>query len=157
MPMCQCLIVTRKAQDALFSTSAMSLWNDGCAIMLQAYISGPLAKAAGQEAARLQRTVALLLAPTLEALGSHAAMQVRIADYLLLCQSCQKPFCDIERYAAAGADPGALGDHAAMHVMLLVLLNLSCSTWPPLTEPHSRAPLQHVTLLLAPRLPCTRD
>lgn len=42
----------------------------------QAYVSGPLAQAAGQESARLQRTVALLLAPTLEALGSHAAMQV---------------------------------------------------------------------------------
>ncbi len=56
---------------------AMEMWWRAAALdALQAYVVGPLSRAEGQEAARLQRTIALLLAPTLEATCSHAAMQV---------------------------------------------------------------------------------
>ncbi len=54
----------------------MEMWWRAAALdALQAYIAGPLSRADGREAASLQRTVALLLAPTLEAICSHAAMQ----------------------------------------------------------------------------------
>lgn len=51
-------------------------WRTAALDALQAYIVGPLMAATPPEQARLQRTLAQLLAPTLEAITSQSVLQV---------------------------------------------------------------------------------
>lgn len=52
-------------------------WRAAALDALQAYIVGPLMAAPPPEQARLQRTLAQLLAPTLEAITSQNVLQVQ--------------------------------------------------------------------------------
>lgn len=55
-------------------------WRAAALDALQAYIAGPLATADSEEQTRLQRTLVQLLAPTLDAISAHAALQVRLSS-----------------------------------------------------------------------------
>ena len=57
---------------------AAEMWWRAAALEgLQAFVLGPLRQAVGAEQARLARSVAQLLQPTLEAICAHPALQVR--------------------------------------------------------------------------------
>jgi hypothetical protein len=108
-----CLQARRTALHVLSFSSLHSpirkATNKLASLLPQAYISGPLAQATGQECARLHRTVALLLAPTLEALASHAAMQARCLLCLprrCACCAAAAMFAGLQCHAARGALSG---------------------------------------------------
>ena len=95
-------------------------WRAAAVDALQAYVAGPLALADAAEQGRLQRTLAQLLAPTLEAICSHAAMQVRSRRHCRVPQNLEQ---HLQKRPELGTDTPV---SASLTAKKLPDLNISC-------------------------------